>query len=105
MFAYANSEESPMKFLAVGTHGSVDPAEGLRVAPLALTWLRSGLADGSLDCAYSMTGGGRMLIANAESEDALRTALAAAPDLPRTWTITALVDAAESIERYLSTAE
>ena len=91
-----------MKFLAVGKHGPVDPAEGRAVAPHSLAWLRAGLADGTLDCAYSMAGGGRMLVANADSEDAVRALLAAAPDVPRDWTITALADAAATIEQYLA---
>jgi hypothetical protein len=60
---------------------------------------------GSLDCAYSRAGGGRMLVVDADSEEALRAWLAAAPDVPRDWTITALSDAVETIERYLASTE
>jgi hypothetical protein len=91
------------KFQAVGTHGQVDPARGLEVAPRSLAWLTDRLADGTIDCAYSIAGGGRLLIANAASEQDLRATLAAAPDVDRTWTITALTDAVDSIKAYLAT--
>jgi hypothetical protein len=90
------------KFQAVGTHGQVDPARGREVAPHSLAWLTDRLADGTLDAAFSMAGGGRLLIANAASEEELRATLAAAPDVDRTWTITALTDAIDSIKTYLA---
>jgi hypothetical protein len=90
-----------MKFLAVGVHGTVDPKAGLAVAPQSLAWIQESLASGRIDCAYSMAGGGRLLIATADDEGTLREILAAAPDVDRNWTITALTDAAESIAKYL----
>jgi hypothetical protein len=91
-----------MRFMAVGFHGPVDPVAGRAVAPLAAAWLREALADGTLVQAYSMAGGGRMVIADAESEEALLAVLRAAPDAEREWTLTGLHDAVETIERYLA---
>lgn len=90
------------KYLAIGVHGEVDPEAGRAIAPRSLAWLKAGLASGEITSVYSMAGGGRLLIMEADSEDALRATLAAAPDLDRTWTINALTDAVESIERYLA---
>jgi hypothetical protein len=91
-----------MRFMAIGVHGPVDPAEGRAIAPRSAAWLREALAAGTIDCAYSMAGGGRMVIAEAESAEALLAVLQAAPDAEREWTLTALTDAVETIERYLA---
>lgn len=91
-----------MKFLAIGKHGPLDPDFGKKIAPKSAAWLRDSLANGLLDCAYSLEGGGRMVIANAESAEALLAVLTAAPDAEREWQITGLHDAVETIERYLA---
>lgn len=91
-----------MKFLAIGKHGPLDPDFGKTIAPRSAVWLRDSLANGLLDCAYSLEGGGRMVIANAESADELLAILSAAPDAERDWQITALHGAVETIERYLA---
>ncbi|HUP76112.1 MAG TPA: hypothetical protein VM282_23970 [Acidimicrobiales bacterium] len=91
------------KFLATGHHGPIDPAEGRRFAEASLQWLPSHLADGSLDCVYSMKGGGRLVIASAESEEALLRLLASAPDPERDWTIVELYDGVDFMRQYLAT--
>ena len=90
------------KFLAIGHHGPVDPSEGTRAALDALEWIPEQLGNGFLDCLYSMKGGGRMVVANAASEDELRAKLAAAPDVEREWQITELVDGLTVIRNYLA---
>jgi hypothetical protein len=50
---------------------------------------------------YSMAGGGRMIVANATSEEDLRAMLQVAPDAPREWTFTGLFDGIEVIQQYL----
>lgn len=90
------------KFLAIGHHGPIDPAAGTSAAKDALTWIPEQLADGFLDCLYSMKGGGRMIVANAESEDELRAKLAASPDVEREWQITELIDGLTVIRNYLA---
>jgi hypothetical protein len=90
------------KFLATGRHGPIDPAEGRRFAEASLHWLPSHLADGSLDCVYSMKGGGRLVIASAESEEALLQLLESAPDPEREWTIVELFDGVEVARDYLA---
>nr|BFE57766.1 hypothetical protein GCM10020063_022920 [Dactylosporangium thailandense] len=89
------------KYLAIGHHGPVDPELGLRIADAAVDWISARLADGTFDCLYSMAGGGRMIVANAASEEALRAMLRAAPDAPREWTFTELFDGIEVIRRYV----
>ncbi|MEV6924588.1 hypothetical protein AB0M46_08780 [Dactylosporangium sp. NPDC051485] len=89
------------KYLAIGHHGPVDPQLGLRIADAAVDWISARLADGTFDCLYSMAGGGRMIVANAGSEEELLALLRAAPDAPREWTFTELFDGIEVIRRYV----
>ena len=91
-----------MKFMAIGVHGPIDPDIGLQVAPRSAAWLSQQIAAGSLDCAYSLEGGGRLLIANAESADDLLATLRSAPDVEREWKITRLTDAVAAINAYLA---
>ena len=92
------------KYLATGHHGPIDPAEGRRLAEESLEWIPARLADGSLDCVYSMKGGGRLVIASAESEDDLLELLKSAPDpASREWTIVELFDGVGVIRQYLDT--
>lgn len=90
------------KFLAIGHHGPVDPDDGTRAARASLDWIPQQLENGFLDCLYSMKGGGRMLVANAASEEELRAKLAASPDVEREWKITELVDGLDVIRDYLA---
>jgi hypothetical protein len=90
------------KFLAIGRHGPIDPSEGRKHAELALGWIPERLADGSLDCVYSMAGGGRMVIANADTADEVLALLEAAPDAKRDWQITELYDGEQVLRDYLA---
>ncbi|MFI5911006.1 hypothetical protein [Dactylosporangium sp. NPDC051541] len=89
------------KFLAVGHHGPVDPRLGLRIAAEAVDWITARLADGTFDGLYSMAGGGRLIVANADSEEELLALLRAAPDAEREWTFTELFDGIEVIRKYV----
>jgi hypothetical protein len=93
------------KFLATGRHGPIDPAEGRRFAEEGLTWIPEQLENGFLDCLYSMKGGGRLVIANAESEEELLAQLRAAPDAERDWQIVELYDGLQVIRDYVATLE
>jgi hypothetical protein len=93
------------KFLAIGRHGPIDPAEGRRIAEQAVHWIPERLADGSIDCLYSMAGGGRLVIANADSADELLAMLDAAPDAKRQWEITELYDGQQVLLDYLESTE
>jgi hypothetical protein len=90
------------KFMAIGRHGPVEPGDARRHAEAALAWLPQRLADGSFDCVFSLHGGGRLVIANAESEDALRALFDSAPDVPREWEITELYDGQQVLRDYLA---
>jgi hypothetical protein len=93
-----------MKFLAIGKHGEVDP--NAKVTPggvsASLEWLERSLQAGIIDCAYSMEGGGRLLIAEAPSAGVLLQTLRDAPDVQREWIITGLTDAQDSIRQYVA---
>jgi hypothetical protein len=93
------------KYLAIGRHGPVDESEGRAYAEAALAWIPQRLADGTFDCLYSLHGGGRLVIANAESEDALREVLAGAPDVLRHWEITELYDGEQVLRDYLASLQ
>jgi hypothetical protein len=90
------------KYLAIGRHGPIDPAEGRRLAERAIEWIPDRIAEGSLDCVYSMEGGGRMLIANADSVEKVLAMLEAAPDAPRDWQITEIYDGVQVLLDYLA---
>ena len=72
------------------------------MAEQAVEWIPARIADGTIDCLYSMEGGGRLVIAEAESAEALRALLDAAPDVPRDWQITELYDGQQVLLDYLS---
>src|ERR1700753_1843868 len=93
------------KYLAMGYHGPIDPATQTGRGEAGLEWIAAQLDSGYLDCLYSMEGGGRMLIANAESKEALLEVLEQAPDAKREWKITTLFDGAEVIRRYYAELE
>jgi hypothetical protein len=90
------------KYLAIGRHGPVDESEGRAFAEAALAWIPQRLADGTFECLYSLHGGGRLVIASAESEDSLRAVLDSAPDVPRQWEITELYDGQQVLRDYLA---
>jgi hypothetical protein len=94
------------KYLAIGYHGPVDPEVAVLIAHEAVVWISARLADGMFDCLYSMAGGGRLIIANASSEEELAAVLRASPDAPsREWTFTELFDGIEVVRKYLETLQ
>ena len=94
-----------MKFLAIGRHPPVsadEPGPGLDEVRANVEYIRARVTDGTYDGAHIMAGGGRLIIANAGSEDAVRASLTAPPDHPqRTWEITQLLDFEEVMGGYL----
>jgi hypothetical protein len=93
------------KFLAIGKHGPIDPAVGRKLAEQGVTWLPEQIENGFFDCVYSLKGGGRLVIANAESEQSLLAALRAAPDAERVWQITEMYDGLQVLRDYLAAAD
>jgi len=94
-----------MKFLAIGKHPPVtdeEPGPGRDEVKANFEFIRARVDDGTYDSAYIMVGGGRLIIANAGSEDALRSSLTTPPDHRlRTWEITQLLDFDEVMGAYL----
>jgi hypothetical protein len=100
-----NESESIMKFMAIGTHPPAEPGAPVNRKELEenLEYFRGGLGNGQFDCVYVMAGGGRLVIANFDSEEALRASLAEPPDTPeRVWQITALRDFEAAIGQFLA---
>lgn len=91
------------KYLLTGHHGPVEPAEGRRIAAAGLVWIEEQLADGTLDCLYSMEGGGRLVIVNAGSADEALAIVRRGPDAPsREWSVVGLRDGRTVIRDYLA---
>ncbi len=95
-----------MKFMAIGTHPPATPGEEVPSndeVRANVDFILARVADGTYDSAHIMVGGGRLIIGNAESEDALRASLCTAPDHPlRKWVITQLLDFEEVMTAYLA---
>ena len=56
-------------FLAIGHHGPVEVDNAKQMAEDAVEWIVPRLTDATFDRVYTMAGGGRLVIADAESED------------------------------------
>jgi hypothetical protein len=91
--------------MAIGRHPDVadDSGRDLReTVRQNLEFFRRERERGTIDCVYVMQGGGRLVIANADDEAALRRLLAEPPDHPqRTWEITALLDFDATLAPYI----
>jgi hypothetical protein len=94
-----------MKFMAIGKHPPITPEEpGPSRDEVRANFddIRARVADGTYDSADIMVGGGRLIIANAGSEEALLTSLTTPPDHGlRSWQITQLLDFEEVMGAYL----
>ncbi|HXC40178.1 MAG TPA: hypothetical protein VN667_14665 [Burkholderiales bacterium] len=95
-----------MKFIAIGTHPAVPDGSTGGPTPEEIEqnrrYFQQGLDEGRFDCVYVMAGVGRMVIANAESEAALRASLAEPPDHPqRSWDVKQLLDFNQVIADFL----
>jgi hypothetical protein len=94
-----------MKFMAIGTHPPVTPDEpGADIDDVRanVEFIQARVADGTYDGAYIMAGGGRLIIVNAETEEAVRSSLTTPPDhAERQWKITQLLDFDEVMAAYL----
>ena len=94
-----------MKFLAIGKHPPVtagEPGPSRDEVKANFEFIQARVADGTYDSAHIMVGGGRLIIANAGSEDALRASLTTPPDHRlRSWEITQLLDFEEVMGAYL----
>jgi hypothetical protein len=94
-----------MKFMAIGTHPPVTqeaPGPEHDDVRANVEFIQARVADGTYDSAHIMVGGGRLIIANAESEEIVRSSLTTPPDHPlRSWEITQLLDFDEVMTAYL----
>jgi hypothetical protein len=94
-----------MKFLAIGKHPPVtaeEPGPNRDDVRANFDYIRARVADGTYDSAHIMVGGGRLIIANAGSEEALLASLTTPPDHRlRSWEITQLLDFDEVMGAYL----
>jgi hypothetical protein len=91
--------------MAIGKHPPVtteEPGPSRDEVKANFDFIQARVADGTYDSAHIMVGGGRLIIANAGSEEDLRVSLTTPPDHPeRTWDITQLLDFAEVMGAYL----
>jgi hypothetical protein len=93
-----------MKYLVTGLPGSnpipLDQGAGLLGAGMA--WIKGKLEEGSIDCHYSLLGGGGLGIVNAASHDQVLTEILAYPLYPFfTWEITPLLDFEGAYQEYI----
>jgi hypothetical protein len=92
-----------MKYLIVAKPGTTQiPIEqGAVLLQAGLAWIKSKLADGSLDSTYNIIGGGGIAIGNADSAEQLLADLLEYPLYPFfTWQVTPLLDLDSSIDKY-----
>lgn len=94
------------KFLVVGAHPPlITEQQGMRKADMAanIAHCRQCIDDGIYDAVYLLKPRGRVIIANAESEEELRQVLAQPPDQRgRTWEISELRDFEEVMAAALA---
>jgi hypothetical protein len=81
----------------------IPPEQGAALLQAGGEFLKARLADGSLDAAYNMMGGGGMGIGNAETHEHMLGMLLEYPLYPFfTWEVTPLLDMEESLEKYIA---
>ncbi len=93
-----------MKYLVTGLPGSnpIPLEQGAGLLGAGMAWIKAKLADGSIDCHYSLLGGGGIAIVNAASHDQVLTEILAYPLYPFfTWEITPLLDFESAYQEYI----
>jgi len=94
-----------MKYLITAKPGTtpIPMEQGAVFLQAGLDWINSKLADGTLDAAYNIIGGGGTGIGNAESHEEILGFLLEYPLYPFfSWEVTPLLDLDESIKKYIA---
>lgn len=94
-----------MKYLITAKPGTtpIPMEQGAFLLQAGLEWLNARLADGGLDTAYNVIGGGGVGIGNAETHEELLGFLLEYPLYPFfSWEITPLLDLDESLKGYIA---
>jgi len=94
-----------MKYLITAKPGTtpIPREQGAVLLQAGLDWLNARLADGTLDNAYNIIGGGGTGIGNAETHEELLGFLLEYPLYPFfSWEITPLLDLDESLKGYIA---
>jgi hypothetical protein len=92
-----------MKYLIRANPGitPIPREQGAVLMQAGLEWLKVKLADGTLDAAYNIMGGGGAGIGNAETHEEILRLLLEYPLYPFfSWEITPLLDLEESLKQY-----
>jgi hypothetical protein len=91
------------KFLAIGHHGPIAPEDALAIGVRQIAWLEEQIAEGVIEQVWALEGGGRMVIANAQSENDFRHLLSSGPDVPsREWTrVVQIQDGLEVVRDFI----
>ena len=94
-----------MKYLITAKPGTtpIPQEQGAVLLQAGLDYINSQLADGKLDAAFNIIGGGGMGIGNADSFEEILGQLLEYPLYPFfSWEITPLLDLDESINKYIA---
>ena len=94
-----------MKFLMIAKTGTtpIPTEQGADLLQAGLEYINARMADGALDVAYNIMGGGGVGIGNAESHEELLGLLLKYPLYPFfSWEITPLLDVDESMREYIA---
>jgi hypothetical protein len=94
-----------MKYLITAQPGTtpIPPEQGAVLLQAGLDYINSQLADGKLDVAFNIIGGGGLGIGNADSFEEILGQLLEYPLYPFfAWEITPLLDLDESIKKYIA---
>ena len=93
-----------MKYLVTGLPGSnpIPQEQGPGLLGAGMAWIKAKIADGSIDCHYSLFGGGGIAIVNAASHEQVLTEILTYPLYPFfTREITPLLDFEDAYEEYI----
>ena len=93
-----------MKYLITGKSGTtpIPREQGAVLLQAGLEWINAKLADGTIDAAYNIIGGGGTGIANAETHEEILALLLEYPLYPFfRWEITPLLDFEDSAKQYI----
>ena len=94
-----------MKYLITAKPGitPIPREQGAVLLQAGLEWLNAKLADGTLDSAFNIIGGGGIGVGNAETHEELLGMLLEYPLYPFfSWEITPLLNLDESIRKYIA---
>jgi hypothetical protein len=94
-----------MKFLVIALPGTnpLPREQAAELLTVGISWIKSKIEDGTVECHYSLFGGGGMGIVNAASHEAMLETLLAYPLYPFfTWEVKPLLDYEAAYKQYAS---